>query len=203
MMPIILGSIALSLLHAIIPNHWLPLLMVSRKENWTLSQTTSVTLAAGSAHALSTIGIGFCVGILSYELSDHVKLFSQIVAPVLLVFLGIIFIYQHHRHKHFNLKPITPTQSKTKLIIGLVLIMFLSPCLEIEGLFIMAGMQGWKQMTILAFVYTIVTITGMTIFIRMAYMGFMRFNFHKLEHNTGIITGVILVAMGIFAFLTN
>jgi hypothetical protein len=41
---IIIGSLLLSLLHAVIPNHWLPVLAIGRKEGWTLNEVTKVTL---------------------------------------------------------------------------------------------------------------------------------------------------------------
>ena len=44
MYSIIAGSIILSLLHAAIPNHWLPVIAIGRKEGWTLSEVTEVTL---------------------------------------------------------------------------------------------------------------------------------------------------------------
>ena len=55
MVTLITGSLVLSILHALIPNHWLPVLAISRKENWSIGQTTSVTFISGLSHALSTI----------------------------------------------------------------------------------------------------------------------------------------------------
>lgn len=44
MISIITGSIIISLLHAVIPNHWLPVIAIGRKESWSLKQVTNVTL---------------------------------------------------------------------------------------------------------------------------------------------------------------
>ena len=55
MISIIAGSFIISLLHAIIPNHWLPVLAIGRKENWDLKETERVTFISGLAHVLSTI----------------------------------------------------------------------------------------------------------------------------------------------------
>ena len=40
MTSIIIGSFLISLLHAVIPNHWLPVLAIGRKEGWDLKETT-------------------------------------------------------------------------------------------------------------------------------------------------------------------
>ena len=43
---IISGTIFISVLHGVIPNHWLPVLAVSRKEGWSLYETIQITFIA-------------------------------------------------------------------------------------------------------------------------------------------------------------
>ncbi len=203
MVAIITGSLVLSVLHALIPNHWLPVLAVSRKENWTIGETTSITLLSGLAHALSTVLIGLVIGLLGVQLAEHVDHFTHLIAPVVLIGLGIFYIYQHHRHKHFSIDSDATRLSKKKLILGLVVAMFFSPCFEIEAYFLMAGAHGWYQVVILAVLYTVVTVSGMVIWIRLAYKGVFRMNWHTLEHNAGIITGATLVLTGIISFFIH
>jgi hypothetical protein len=78
--------------------------------------------------------------------------------------------------------------------------MFFSPCLEIEAYYLMAGAHGWRHVAILSLLYSSVTIAGMVIWVRLAYTGLFRANWHSLEHNAGIVTGVTLVATGILSF---
>ena len=130
MYSIITGSIVISLLHAVIPNHWLPILAIGRKDNWTLQEVTNVTFISGLAHALSTIAIGIILGLLGLQLANKIEYFTHFIAPVVLIMLGIFFIYQHHRHKHFHLHNTPePTLPKNKIIWALVIAMFLSPCM--------------------------------------------------------------------------
>ena len=58
MLSIIIGSLLISLLHAVIPNHWLPVLAIGKKEGWSLAETSRITFIAGMAHVISTIIIG-------------------------------------------------------------------------------------------------------------------------------------------------
>jgi nickel/cobalt transporter (NicO) family protein len=203
MTTLFIGSIVLSVLHALIPNHWLPVLAISRKEKWTLGQTTSVTFLSGLAHALSTVLLGVLIGLLGVELSEHVSEFTHVVAPIILILLGLFYIYQHHRHKHFHLHPEVNQFSKTKIILGLTIAMFFSPCFEIEAYFLMAGAHGWKQVVILALLYTVVTVSGMVIWVRLTYRGLVKLNWHSLEHNAGIITGVTLILTGVASFFIH
>src|SRR5690606_9708352 len=155
---IIAGSLVLSVLHALIPNHWLPVLAISKKENWTLNQTTSVTFIAGLSHAISTVLIGLIIGLFGVKLSENIEAFTHFIAPAILIFLGIFYIYQHHRHKHFHVHGERETVSKNRVIFTLVVAMFFSPCFEIEAYFLMAGAHGWTQVFLLALLYTTVTV---------------------------------------------
>lgn len=86
---------------------------------------------------------------------------------------------------------------------GLVVAMFFSPCFEIEAYFLMAGAHGWEQVALLAVIYTVVTVTGMVVWIRIAYRGSFKLNWHSLEHNAGIITGLTLILTGIGSFFIH
>ena len=201
MYSIITGSLLLSLLHAIIPNHWLPVLAIGKKEKWSLSEITKVTFLSGLAHALSTIVIGIILGFAGLKLAGSVEYFTHFIAPVFLILLGVFFIYQHHRHRHFHLHNMPkPAISKNKIILTLVVAMFLSPCMEIEAYFLLAGTKGIGAVFLIAAMYLIITVTGMVIWVRLAYRGILKLNWHTLEHNSGIITGCILVITGIVSF---
>ena len=68
MITLISGSLILSILHGLIPNHWLPVLAIGKKEKWDLSETTRVTVIAGLAHATSTVLIGVLLAVVGANL---------------------------------------------------------------------------------------------------------------------------------------
>ncbi len=204
MSQILIGSILLSLLHAVIPSHWLPIISIGKKDNWTIQEVTQVTFLSGLAHALSTIIIGVILGLLGLQLSQKIQYFTHFIAPTTLIVLGMFFIYQHHRHKHFHLHQTSkPSLSKPKLIMALVVAMFLSPCLEIEAYFLMAGTKGWWAVAIIASLYLFISVTGMVVWVRLAYKGILKLNWHSLEHKAGIITGWTLIITGIISFFIS
>lgn len=85
----------------------------------------------------------------------------------------------------------------------LVFMMFLSPCLEIEAYFLMAGTQGWPMILTVGLLYTIVSVLGITFWVYLAQKGLHRFNWHRLEHSTGLVSGCILIITGIISFFTH
>jgi|SRR6185437_2367934 len=204
MFSIITGSLILSLLHATIPNHWLPVIAIGRKEKWSVNEVTEITFISAIAHGLSTIIIGFILGILGARLADKIEYFTHFIAPVILILLGFFFIYRHHNHKHFHLNDVVKKKkSKKKIILALVLAMFLSPCMEIEAYFLLAGTQAKWLIWFIAAMYLVITTLGMLTLVRLAYLGILKLNWHSLEHNAGIITGITLIATGILAFFIH
>lgn len=204
MFSIITGSVILSILHASIPNHWLPIIAIGRKENWTLNEVTRVTFIAAISHGLSTVILGFALGYIGASMADRLESFTHVLAPIILIVLGIVFIYRHHTHKHFNINDdLKKKKSKKSIIIALVLAMFLSPCMEIEAYFLLAGSQEKWLIWFIAALYLIITTVGMVTLVRFAYKGVLKLNWHKLEHNAGIITGFTLVGTGILAFFIH
>jgi putative Mn2+ efflux pump MntP len=204
MFSIITGSIILSLLHATIPNHWLPVIAIGRKEKWSVNEVTEITFISAVAHGLSTVIIGFFLGFLGAHLAYKIEYFTHFIAPAILILLGVFFIYRHHNHKHFHLNDvIKKKQSKKRIILALVLAMFLSPCMEIEAYFLLAGTQAKWLIWFIAALYLIITTLGMVTLVRLAYLGILKLNWHSLEHNAGIITGITLIATGILAFFIH
>ena len=201
MYSIITGSLVLSLLHAVIPNHWLPVLSIGRKDNWSLREISWVTFLSGIAHAVSTIAIGIALGAMSVQLVNAISHFAHYLAPAILILMGGFFIYQHHRHKHFHLHNVPKaTLPKNKIIAALVVAMFFSPCMEIEAFFLLAGTKGIWAVLMIAVMYLIITVSGMVLWVRLAYKGLLKLNWHSLEHKSGIITGWTLILTGIVSF---
>lgn len=204
MISIITGALIISLLHAVIPNHWLPVIAIGRKEQWTVQEVTKVTLICALAHGLSTIILGILLGFLGSRLADNLTHFTNIIAPLILISMGILFIYRHHRHKHFHIHgDINRKKSKNAIIAALTTAMFFSPCIEIEAYFLLAGTQSGWLVWFIAILYLFITTTGMLLLVRYAYKGSLKLNWHSLEHNAGIITGLTLVATGTITFFIN
>lgn len=205
MIQLIVGSLLLSLLHGLIPNHWLPILAIARKEAWSRRETLGITLLAGLAHATSTILIGFGLGLLGLTLSNEISFFTSLVAPGILISLGLFFIWQHYRHHHFHLhrKVEVRNRSKAQIVGLLATAMFFSPCLEIEAYYPAAGAIGWYAVVTISLIYLLISVGGMVLWVSWAYKKITHVNWHKLEHNAGIITGVVLILTGLLFFIID
>jgi nickel/cobalt transporter (NicO) family protein len=207
---IFIGSLILSLIHAAIPNHWMPLITIARAEKWTLRGTLAATLVTGFAHTLSTVLIGILIGLLGVKLSESYSLIMSFIAPFILISLGVIYVIldikaqSHHHHVDFEeLKNKNYTRSKVAIILSLSVAMFLTPCVEIEAYFFQAGRLGWEGILTVSAVYTLTTVLLMLILVFLGFRGIQRLRSHTLEHHEKIITGSVLIVLGILAFFVN
>ena len=194
MITLLAGTALLSIFHALIPSHWLPVLAVSKKQAWTTQRTLTVTLLAGLAHVLSTVLLGAIFAAVGGAMAERAEGFTRWFAPAVLTAMGLFYIYQHYYHHHFHLHE---QRSAWGLVASLAFAMFLSPCLEIEGFFLVAGPYGWGFVALLAVVYGVVTVSGMVLWVWLALHGLHRLNWHRWEHNAGMITGVTLIVSGV------
>ena len=209
---IIVGAFLLSIVHASIPNHWIPLVALSKAEKWNEKLTMGITAIAGFAHTLSTIIIGIIVGFLGYKLSDSYSFIVGVIAPSLLILLGIIYLiysirdnkHRHHHHSHeINIDDANLTSAKKKttaIILTLTISMFFSPCLEIEAYFFVASSLGWQGIISVSVIYTIITIAGMLLLVWLGMKGVRKIKSHFLEHHEKTITGILLIVLGIAGY---
>ena len=203
---IIVGAFLLSIIHASIPNHWIPLVALSKSENWNEKSTLGITAIAGFAHTLSTIIIGIIVGFFGYKLSGSYSFIVGVIAPSILIILGIIYIiisirsnkHHHHHHDiHFDDKK---KKTTTAIILALTISMFFSPCLEIEAYFFVASKLGWEGIIAVSIIYTIITIAGMLLLVWLGVKGIRKIKSHFLEHHEKTITGTLLIILGIAGY---
>ncbi len=199
-----ISVLAISILHAILPNHWLPVVAMSRTLGWDGRKTAGITMLAALAHSLSTVIIGILLALGGMTLDGILPYFKYIAAGIL-VSLGILFVWRHQHHMHFHLREFKLTrESNLKAIIGsLLLAMFLSPCLEVGALFLVAGTEGMMLTLIIAAIYTITSAVGMTLFAWLALHGLKKMDWHKLEHNSGLISGIILILTGLMFIFSH
>jgi VanZ family protein len=202
MQEIIVGTLLLSLLHAVIPSHWLPVLTVGNTLHWGIGQVTRITFITALAHVISTIGLGILVAKMGWIYSKQYQLFAPYIAPGILIVMGLLVIGIDFHHLPFlRGRNLENKKTKAGLIAALIVVMFFSPCLEIEGYFLIAGTKGWWLIAVLSAVYALITITGMLIWVRLMFKGLLSINWPEWEFNSSIITGMILVATGMLIFI--
>jgi len=204
MIQILISSLVISAIHASVPNHWIPLVAVSKAEKWSRIETLWVTAIMGSAHTISTILVGIVVGLLGYKLSSTHEYVTRLAAPLILVILGLVYVIMDLKSSHHDRNPIpissTSKRSKFSIITSLGVGMFFSPCIEIEAYYFTAGILGWLGIAIVSIVYLIVTVLGMLLLVDLGRKGAEKIEWHFLEKHEKKIMGIVLIVLGVFAY---
>lgn len=203
MIQLLIGSFLLSLVHAAIPNHWLPIILIGKSEKWSARETVGVAALSGLMHTISTILLGAIIGYIGLKLTEKSEDITRTIASLILIFMGVVYFgldlkHQHHDHMPKNISG--RNKSKFAIILTLALAMFFSPCLEIETYFFKAGTLGFIGITLVGIVYLIVTVSAMSLLVFIGCKSIEKINIHFLDHHEKKVTGSVLILLGILSY---
>ena len=205
MLSVVIGTIVLAMVHALIPNHWLPLVAVAKAEKWKPKEVNLITLLAALAHVTGTVALGIVLGVIGKELVRDYGNTVYVASSLLLIVFGLIYFTVNLPHHHHNSQQdvVAYKRSKRKWILIFIVMMFLSPCLEVESLFLSAGAYGMSAVFMLSFIYAAVSITGILLLVNLGYKGTKLLSAHFIEHHEKRISGIVLILVGIVSFFLH
>lgn len=205
MFSLVAGTFILALIHALIPNHWLPLVAVARAEHWKARDINTITFISATAHVLGTVALGLVLGMIGKELAEEYGHAINVGASILLIIFGLIYYTVNLPHHHHSQQQDVAKykRSKRKWVLIFIVMMFLSPCLEVESLFLSAGAFGMGTVTLLSIVYAIVSISGILLLVNLGNKGVNLLPAEFIEHNEKRISGAVLIIVGIISFFLH
>lgn len=205
MFSVIAGTILLAFVHALIPNHWLPLVAVARAEGWNRKEVNWVTFLAALAHVTGTVVLGFILGYIGKQLQQDYGNTIYVVSSLLLIVFGLIYFTVNLPHHHHSEQTDVAAfkRSKKKWILIFIVMMLLSPCLEVESLFLSAGAYSMEIVVLMAIIYAIVSISGILLLVNLGYKGANLLPASFIEHNEKRISGIVLILVGIISFFLH
>ncbi|GAC1418409.1 MAG: hypothetical protein NVS1B13_12280 [Flavisolibacter sp.] len=198
------GTILLAFLHAFIPNHWLPIIAVARIEGWNKKALITITLLSALAHVLGTVLLGLVLGLIGKQLEDKYGQAINVAFSVLLILFGLIYYsvpFSHQHGKEDNHRQ--PISNKRKWVFLFVAMMFFSPCLEVETLFLSAGSYGIVSVVVLSILYSAVSIVGILLLVLLGSRGINFLNTKFIEQNEKRISGIVLIFVGLLNFFIH
>lgn len=212
--------------HAAIPTHWLPFVLVARARSWGPGKTLLVTTLAGLGHVALTSLLGLGIAWFGFQLEEKVEWFSWLAGGLLLAFAVFYFwrqwtgggICHHHapgshhhadehcgeerEHSHWQeeLKG-SPLVSKKAgewaAIGGLFVMLTLSPCEGFLPVYLSGVQFGWKGFVVLSVILAVATLAGMTLFTWLALVGFERFRLKSFERHEAGLLGALFAILGV------
>lgn len=195
-------AFAVAFLHAALPTHWLPFVLVGRAQKWSTGRTLGVTLLAGVGHVGLTIALGLALVLAGMALQPSLGGLFHLIVGGLMIAVGVFYIMRG-RHNHALPEASRRVYASDRAAVAaLVTLLTLSPC-EAFLPYYLAGMEhGWVAFLVLSGVLMAATAAGMLIFTSLSLAGFKRLGLQWVERYEETILGVALVLVGLaVAFL--
>ncbi len=103
---LIAAAAGVGLGHAILPDHWVPLAVVGRTQNYSLRRVARLSALAGFAHVLVSLALGSIIIVVGLQFRAAVESAQNTIVGGLLILTGLAFVvleltgHGHHHHDH-------------------------------------------------------------------------------------------------------
>ena len=196
------GGFAAAFLHAALPTHWLPFVLVGRAQRWSLPRSLLAVSAAGLAHIASTAVVGSLIVAAGLALDGLVAgLLPHLSAVLLFAFGGFYLIKSAIRRPVMAGGPALdlaePTVSHAAAFWGLVAVMALSPGEVLLPIYMSSAQEGVGALALLTLAFALGTILGMATFTTLARAGASVLRLERWARYEGAILGLALIAIGL------
>lgn len=201
--------------HSLIPDHWLPIVLVGRRERWSLSKVMRVAALSGAFHVMLSFALGVAAYFLGETAARSVGSGIEIGSHVLLVVFGTGYVayditlghgrraFRDPRHTEGAHMPHLPPSSAAVPWIIAAVVGF-NPCVLVAPLLVsaMALGEGPLLLTTLA-VFSFTTAGALLVSTAIGHKGAERFHARWLERWGGILSGGLVAVLGIFLLLRH
>lgn len=189
---------AVAFLHAAMPTHWLPFVLVGRGQNWSARKTLGVTALAAGGHVLVTVLAGLAVTAAGLAIGPRLGSVFPYVVGGGVVALGLFYIgrqFLHPAPHRLHIKQ-GGYRSDRAAILGLVTLLAIAPS-EFIGIYTSNTIHGWAGFAVLSTVLAVGTALGMLVFTGLSLAGAQKLNLASLDRYESGIVGAALVVLGI------
>ncbi len=193
----VLSAITVSIIHSLMPEHWLPFVLTGRVRNWHPFKTSLFTFLSMTIHVGSSLLIGFLV---FFGVKPALKV-GEIVeglAIFLLILFGIYYLLPEkwaekiHSHKH----------NGTAEGVYLTIAIGMHPCLFIAPTFL-AIASSIKEFYLAAVSLSIPTLFVPPLVVGFVLKGLIGLKWGFLDRYGKLISGIIIVFLGLFLLFTG
>ncbi len=191
-------------LHALAPDHWVPVAVVARARRWSRGKTARITVLCGLGHVTVTVMLAFAGVFVGRDLLAAVAGRLESAAGILLIIFGLGYAAwgvrqtigrRLHGHAHFRYDHVHDASRWTAW--GLFAFFSADPCAAVIPLMLAAAPLGWSPMLAVAAVYEIATIATMVTLVVLARAGAVALRLRFLDRYGDATAGALIAAVGI------
>lgn len=200
------AGFATAFLHAALPTHWLPFVLVGRGQRWSLPQVLTAVAAAGLAHILTTAVVGGLIVAAGIAMDQWISgLLPGLSAGLLFLFgafyLGKALLRPAIMAGGPSLALSEPTVTHAAAFWGLVAMMAISPGEVLLPIYLSQATQGPLVLAALTLTFAGGTVMGMTLFTVLARAGWSVLRLERWARYEGVVLGLALILIGLLVVL--
>ena len=226
-----LSSCSTAIIHALIPDHWLPFVLMSRAERWSERRAAALTGLAGTLHVMVTLIAGaltILVGSATvHSLAQRTGRSLEFFVGLLLVIFGVSYgLFRHRREARVHATPEaalgTPAAAGRPVEGGhvhahghllerwfhgaltagtLVVVIGISPCALLVPILFAASAVGAGALLAAALGFALCTIGTMVGVTLVAARGMRRLDLPFFTRYGDLISGALVSAVGLLLML--
>jgi hypothetical protein len=195
---LILSTLAIGVLHALAPDHWIPFVALGRAQAWSRWRLTSVVALAGAGHVASSLLIG-AIGVALGYAAERVNVWESDrggVASLLLIGFGVAYMVwgiKNWGRRHTHMEQRARTVSYWTLF---ALIVF-GPCEPLIPLIFASSAYGWEAVFTVFALFAFSTIAMMLLQVHLAALGVSMIRGKWIEHASDVVAGGVIVITGV------
>jgi hypothetical protein len=196
------GGFTAAFLHAALPTHWLPFVLVARAQRWGLGQMLAAVVVAGFAHIVTTAVAGSLIVAAGLALNQWVAgLLPHLSAALLFLFGAFYLAKSSLRRPQLASGPQSeltePGVSDRAAFLGLVAIMALSPGEVLLPIYLSAADEGLTLLALLTVCFLLGTLAGMVLLTLAVRAGASVLKVERWARYEGAVLGVALIILGL------
>ncbi len=218
---LMLSTIAISCLHtATGPDHYLPFIVLSRSQKWTITKTIVITIICGLGHILSSVGVGLIGVVLGWQLSNlswfeahrgNIAAWCLLGFGVAYLLYGLWRARKNKLHKHFDIMnedvyvyehshgDVVASKNRVKVTpLVLFAIFVMGPTEPLLPLLFYSGAQrSYLEIMIIIIVFSLCTVLTMLTMVLLGIYGYSFYDTEKLEKYVHAIGGLVITVCGV------
>ncbi|HMC82259.1 MAG TPA: hypothetical protein VKL61_03420 [Candidatus Polarisedimenticolia bacterium] len=216
---------ATAALHALIPDHWLPFVLMGRSRNWSTRKTLTLASAGGLLHVCLAVVLGLAalwIGkggaeAVARKMGETLEVFSSLGLAIFGMIYGTYSWVRERRHHprargmgspggeldkaHHHGHILEGWFGRDLSGLTLVLVIGVSPCaLALPILLATAATLGISGVLLVAAGFGVVTMATTLVITLVGFMSAKRIDFPFLTRYGDLISGILIALVGIFLF---
>ena len=200
------GGFVAAFLHAALPTHWLPFVLVGRAQGWGRTRTLGAVATAGLAHIATTALVGGLIVAAGLALDPWIGgLMPHLSAVLLFGFGGFYLVKAAIRSPATAGGPSLDLDEAAQprgvpdrtAFWGLVAMLALSPGEVLLPIYMSSAQEGTMALGLLTLTFAAGTVLGMSLFTALASAGASVLRLERWARYEGAILGLALIGLSL------